>query len=170
MLARLCGDQPLQLTFLVLYEITINREASIELSLARQGLGERKSWDVRFTQDVNDWELDLVVDFLRNPILLQLKMGITWDGSWRKMVILISNRFIISCKPSLCVFPWKDICKVKAPRWVSFFVWTIAWDKILTGDNLRIRGFTFVDWCVMCHCCGESVDHLLLHYAKAHWL
>ena len=70
-------DQPLQLTFLVLYEITINREASIELSLARQGVGERKSWDVRFTRDLNDLELDLVVDFLRNPILLQLKMGIT---------------------------------------------------------------------------------------------
>ena len=57
-------DQPLQLTFLVLYEITINREASIELSLARQGVGERKSWDVRFTRDLNDWELDLMLDFL----------------------------------------------------------------------------------------------------------
>ena len=28
---------------------------------------------------------------------------------------------------------------------VSFFVWTLAWDKILTGDNLRSRGFNFVD-------------------------
>jgi len=56
---------------------TINREASVELSLARQGVGERKSWDVCFTWDLNDWESDLVVDFLRNPILLQLKMGIT---------------------------------------------------------------------------------------------
>ena len=30
--------------------------------------------------------------------------------------------------------------KVKAPRCVSFFVWTAAWDKILIGDNLRGRG------------------------------
>ena len=33
---RWCGDQPLQLTFLVLYKIATNREASIDLSLARQ--------------------------------------------------------------------------------------------------------------------------------------
>ena len=24
------------------------------------------------------------------------------------------------------------------------------------GDNLRSRGFNFVDWCVMCCCCGEA--------------
>ena len=24
------------------------------------------------------------------------------------------------------------------------------------GDNLRSRGFNFVDWCVMCCCFGEA--------------
>ena len=38
--------------------------------------------------------------------------------------------------PLPIVFPWKDIWKVKAPQHDSFFVWTIAWDKILTCDNL----------------------------------
>ena len=38
------------------------------------------------------------------------------------------------------------------------------------GDNLKIRGFAFVDWCVMCNCCEEIVDHLLLHCEKAHRL
>ena len=28
----------------------------------------------------------------------------------------------------------------------------------------------FVDWCIMCWCNGETVDHLLLHYGKANWL
>ena len=36
--------------------------------------------------------------------------------------------------------------------------------------NLQGRGFDFVDWCVMCHCNGETVDHLLLHCGKAYWL
>ena len=35
------------------------------------------------------------------------------------------------------------------------------------GDNLRLRGFDFVDWFIMCRCCGETVDHLLLHCEKA---
>ena len=46
---------------------------------------------------------------------------------------------------SSVVFPWKDIWKVKAPRRVSFFVWTAAWDRILTGDILRLKSFDFVD-------------------------
>ena len=47
--------------------------------------------------------------------------------------------------PLPIIFPWKGIWKVKALWCVSFFVWTAVWDKILTVDNLRGRGFYFVD-------------------------
>ena len=50
---------------------------------------------------------------------------------------------------SFVVFPWKGIWKVKATWRVSFFVWTAACDRILMGDNLRVRGFDFVDWCII---------------------
>ena len=69
---------------------------------------------------------------------------------------------------SSVVFPWKGIWKFKALRRVSFFVWIAAWDRILMGDNLWLKGFDFVDWCIMCRCCGEIVDHLLLHCEKAY--
>ena len=49
-----CGDQPLQMTFPVLYELAIDKEASVALSLPRQREGERRTWDVRFTRDSND--------------------------------------------------------------------------------------------------------------------
>ena len=67
------------------------------------------------------------------------------------------------------VFPWKGIWRVKAPKHVSFFIWCVAWNKILTGDNLRLRGLDFVDWYIMCPHCGETVDHLL-HCEMAYWL
>ena len=51
---------------------------------------------------------------------------------------------------SSITFPWKGIWGVKAPRRVSFFVWTVAWNKILTGVNTKNNGFDFVDWCCMC--------------------
>ena len=35
---------------------------------------------------------------------------------------------------------------------------------------MRLRGFDFVYWRIMCRCCGEMVDHLLLHCGKAHRL
>ena len=61
------------------------------------------------------------------------------------------------------VFPWKGIWRVKVPQRVSFFVWSVVCNKMLTGDDLRLRGIDFVDWCIMCHRCGETMDHLLLH-------
>ena len=45
--------------------------------------------------------------------------------------------------PLPIIFPWKGIWKVKAPTHVSF-VWFAIWEKILTGDILRCRGFDFV--------------------------
>ena len=67
-------------------------------------------------------------------------------------------------------FPWKGIWKVKAPQRVSFFIWSAPWNKILTGDNLRLRGFDFANWCIMCRRCGETVDHLFLHCEMAYQL
>ena len=57
---------------------------------------------------------------------------------------------------------------MKAPHQVSF-VWPAAWGKIFTGDYLR-RGVPIVDWCCLCWCSGESVDHLLLHCGEVSWL
>lgn len=49
----LCGDQPLKVTFLVLYENALDWEASMESLLVRQNVGKR-SWVVRFLWDFND--------------------------------------------------------------------------------------------------------------------
>ena len=38
---------------------------SVESSLTRLGAGERRSWDVCFTQEFNDWEMDEGVNFIR---------------------------------------------------------------------------------------------------------
>ena len=46
---------------------------------------------------------------------------------------------------------------------MAFFVWTAAWGKCLTIDNIRKKKAWILDWCYMCKCNGESVDHLFLH-------
>ena len=84
-----------------------------------------------------------------------------FQGQWvyyRKHIVLFFNKTLIIYQ------------KKKAPRRVSFFVWTAVWDRILTGDNLRGRRLNFVDWCIMCRSNGETVDHLLIHCGKAYRL
>ena len=60
-------------------------------------------------------------------------------------------------------FPWKSIWKQKIPSRVAFFVSIAALGKCLTIDNLRKRKVWILDWCYMCKCNGELVDHLFLH-------
>ena len=79
---------------------------------------------------------------------------------------MLSFYMILQGSPTLS-FPWKAIWRVKAPWRVSFFVWTTALGKILTGDNLFKRGYSLVSWYCMCCCCGESTDHLLIHCSVA---
>ena len=59
------GDQSFQVAFPRLYGIAIDKEASVEASLSSQGKEDRRIWDVRFIQDLNDWKMDEGLQFLR---------------------------------------------------------------------------------------------------------
>ena len=87
-----CGDQPLQLAFLGLYNIATNREAFVESSLTRLGAGERRSWDVRFIQDLNDWELDIGAYFL---CILESNTPSTDNGNWMRWKLTTNGDFDI---------------------------------------------------------------------------
>jgi len=63
--------------YLDLYDIVIDKEALVESYLVRQGVGERRIWDVRFFCDFNDWELEIVVDFL---LILESNSPVSEDG------------------------------------------------------------------------------------------
>ena len=63
--------------------------------------------------------------------------------------------------------PWKSFWKQKIPSRVAFFVWTAALGKCLTIDYFRKRNVWILDWCYMCQCNGELVDHLFLHFPVA---
>ena len=54
----------------------------------------------------------------------------------------------------------------EGPQASFFSVQTAAWNKILTGVNMKSKGFDFVDWGCICCCYGETMDHLLIHCEK----
>ena len=112
------GDQPFHLAFLRLYGIVIDREASMEASLTRLGVGERRSWDVRFIREFNDWEMDVGLNFLRilgaNIPSMDVGDRMRWklkpNGDFD--IQLYYNKLRDS--PSV-VFSWKGIWRVKVP-------------------------------------------------------
>ena len=99
--------------------------------------------DVRFIQGPNDWDVDVVDDFFR---FLTSNLPLVTDGDRMRWKLTKNGDFTIRSYyyklhgSSSVAFPWKGIWKVKAPQRVFFFVWIVAWDRILTGDNLWLKG------------------------------
>jgi hypothetical protein len=110
--------------------------------------------------------MDTVATFLK---MLESKSPVreVADGSWwhlrRNGRFDIRSWYDAIRAATPVVFPWRSIWRTKAPRRVQFFVWTVAWNKIFTCDNLIKRGYIITSWCCMCKCSGETVDHLLIH-------
>ena len=167
-----CSDRSLKELFLGLYGCSLNQDDTIASALIRQGIGQSRVWNLSFGRDFNDWELDQVVAFFsllhshtpRDEVVDKL----VWNPNRRGSFDSHSFYHVLHV-PSEVRFPWKSIWRVKAPSRVAFFIWSAAWGRILTCDNLKKRGFVLAGWCCMCKNADEMVDHLLLHcYVARH--
>ena len=165
-----CGDTALMDQFSLLFNCSSNREATIEAVLNRPDSGGVGDWNVTFTWGFNDWEVEIVVELFQllssYAVPIMAPDGVKWKCNKAGAFDSRSFYAVLNVRPGV-VFPWKMIWKVKAPPRVAFFIWFAAWGKILTCENLRLRGYTMVGWCCMCKRDGEMVDHLLIHCAAA---
>jgi hypothetical protein len=161
-----CSDRPLKEIFPTLFGCSLNQTDSVALVLDSPRPGGPREWNLSFGRSFNDWELDQVTAFF-SLIHSHTPRGESADKMrWclnRQGVFDSRSYFQALHAPGVVAFPWKIIWGVKSPRRVAFFMWTVAWGRILTCDNLRKRGFVLASWCCMCKGDDESVDHLFIH-------
>ena len=162
-----CGDIPLKVVmFPVLFSCSSSQSASVASCLSDSIGGAGRVWNIAFIRDFNDWEVEEVLAFFN---FIESKIPATLDSDSMLWKLRQHGRFDVKSfyqaldSPSTIVFPWRAIWRVKAPRRVSFFLWSATWGKILTCDNLMHRGYTLVSWCCMCRNAGETRTHLLIH-------
>ena len=85
-------------------------------------------------------------------------------GVSKGMACLILGPIIISLGAQLPpFFCGRVFGKLRSPKRVTFFVWTVVHGQILTLDNLMLRRRILVNRYCMCHRNEETVDHLVLH-------
>ena len=96
-------------------------------------------WDVSFFRGVHTWELEATLGFM-DTIYGSSVRGFGEDKMcWKPD---IDKRFMVKDYYNILVgsndyyFPWKSIWKQKIPSRSAFFVWTAAFGKCLTIDNL----------------------------------
>ena len=137
------------------------------VSYINHHIGEEvRSWNVNFSMVLHDWELDSVTSFFTHIYTLVPTRAAGGGGRGGRGLCCDRMRWCLNGNSTFDVhsfFPWKSIWCVKTPKRVSFFMWTAAWGKILTIDNLFKKGLSLVGWCCLCRCGRKIVSHLLHH-------
>ena len=159
-----CGETPLVVSYPELSRFCINKEASVaELMKFINGV---LFWDVSFFRGFHVRDLDAVLSFMvtiyGSSVRGFKEDKMCWKTNRSKGFMVKEYYSLLAGSIDFC-FPWKSIWQQKIPARVAFFVWTAALGKCLTINNLRKMKIWILDWCCMCKCNGESVDHLFLH-------
>ncbi|KAJ9692984.1 hypothetical protein PVL29_011901 [Vitis rotundifolia] len=158
-----CGNTALSLMFPQLFALSVQRNATVK-DVWDSSLGQG-GWNLIFSRDFNDWELDLIGDLL---ILLRGFRTSSEEDSvfWKEGnhgTFRVKDAFRLLDAPNVTAFPVKCIWVDKVPTKVAFFAWEASWGKILTLDRLQKRGWQLANCCFLCGCIEENVNHILVH-------
>ena len=163
-----CGHMPLRDGFSKLFAMATYQDVLVaDCWLPSPAWGLLGSFVHKGAQD---WELEIFEEFFR--LLHEVYPKSQKIDQWRwkrqnKGSFTVSSfyHFLTGLRDN--TFPWKGICVSRIPSKVCFFSWVVAKGAILTIDNLRKRRIVVTEWCYICKCNAESVDHLLLHCKSA---
>ena len=130
-------------------------------------------WDLNFVRAIQDWELESLMTFM--DTIYDLGIRVTGENKMfrkpdKKKGFKVGTYYHLLDAAAFTKeqpFPWKITWRSKALPRVTFFGWTAALGKILIIDHLRKTKIRITDFCCMCKCKGESVDHIFLHFPIA---
>ena len=137
------GENPLCNLFPTLYAITTSKGKMIgEVWESLRGEG---GWNLRFFSPFNDWELDeaqrLISSTSGNSVRQRVEDKILWDVD-KKGQYTVKANYMHMENARIDNYLVGLIWNSRVPPKVSVFTLEAWWGKVLTGDQLKRRGFS----------------------------
>ena len=127
------------------------------------GLG---AWDPKLLRPFNDWEMDVIQDFIvltSNSVVAPLiKNKLIWMGNVSSCFTVKANFNHLEGVSPFSV-PTKMLWNPMSPQNLVFFAWEAWWGKTLTASYLKRRGFHLANKCPVCGRKEEELEHILIH-------
>ncbi|XP_075645160.1 uncharacterized protein LOC142616177 [Castanea sativa] len=156
---RWIGNDTLKVLYPELYVCSSVKDACISEVLWIPEGGTVRVWNLTFYRAFEDWELTASFSL---PRLIQSRIP---QGSRRDTLywrlkgdgMFDTRSYYLAIRgASNSWLPWKGVWKPKIPKRVAFFLWSAAHGRILTLDNLMLKGRPLVNRCCLCCKDGES--------------
>ncbi|RVX06687.1 Serrate RNA effector molecule [Vitis vinifera] len=129
--------------------------------------GEEGGWTLHFLRPFNDWEVERFLSSIQGKRLdADVEDRMVWKETKNEIFTVKSlyKSLDHSCAVS---FPCNIIWSLYVPTKVSFFAWEASWEKVLTQDQLKRRGWILANRCCLCCVEEETINHILVHCSKA---
>ncbi|RVW54709.1 NADH dehydrogenase [ubiquinone] flavoprotein 2, mitochondrial [Vitis vinifera] len=138
-----CGNQSLEEAFLILFNLSINKEGWVAEAWEEDEVGG--SWGLRFNRHLNDWEVGEVESLLSKFHHLTIRRGVDDLLLWKENkngTFSVKSFYSLLSRGKEPPFPARTIWTPWVPIRDSFFRWEMAWSRLLTIDRLRRFGWS----------------------------
>ena len=130
--------------------------------------GSEEGWNFSFGRHFDDWELE-VQGFLCTVSSKSINPNFNDRLLWKEAKN--GSFFVKTCFDLLeggrqQLVPFKMLWNPIVPTKVVSLLGKFAWDRILTLDQLKKRGFSLASRCPLCGKVEETLEHLLIHCPK----
>ena len=130
-------------------------------------------WSPRFSRHLHDWGMGEVESLLWKLQPLAVRRDaediLSWQESRNGFFLFIP--FIVPTQGLLVILSHGALFGgLGTPMRVSLFAWEASWNRILTCDQLKRRGWNLPNRCYLCKQEEETNDHLFLVCIKVRML
>lgn len=165
-----CEEFPLFKIFPALYESSHKKCATVAEFFVSFDVADPVRWFLADNHVQNQqllMQVQALCFFLRSFTLTDVEDQLIWQDGTDILSVSECSRQIFTCRRRFFshdefIFDWDKVWVQDVPSKITFLVWLVIRNRVLTHADLQRRGFNWVSKCFLCGMETEDIDHLFV--------